>query len=641
MTTATAAAVRLLIILSLLTTSLSIPGEDAHLIQFKASFKDSSPLNPTWIAGTDPCDRNRPWLGVDCSDAAFQSVSSLLLINLGLSNNAGGIDVQALQKLETLRILSLENNSFSGPMPQFNRLSSLKSLFLSGNNFSGEIPGDFFTSMGSLKKLELANNNFSGRIPVSLQQLDSLIEMLLQRNHFSGPVPSFQQKSLQALDLSYNNLEGEIPRSMARFPATAFEGNPSICGGATGNPCKAPATSPPLGEAIMASSATTKWVVLAIVVAVLLVTILFKKKEKGDMFSMIGSDPSAENHQHEHAVQVHAPSINRRTAGSARRTGSHNFNNFNGDAPSIGKRGRSNSGKSDLVMINDERGMFGLSDLMKAAAEILGNSGLGSAYKATMANYGTSVVVKRMRGMNKLNKDAFDAEIRRLGRIRHRNILPPLAYHYRKEEKLLVTEYIPKGSLMFVLHGDRGIGHAELDWATRLRIIKGVARGMGFLHTELSEMEVPHGNLKSSNILLSQNHEPLLTDYSLYPMSSCSQSLQALQAYKSPEVMLHQQITPKSDVYCLGVVILEIITGKFPSQYLNNQNGGTDVVQWVREAISNGKVSELIDPEIANAQSSLAEMERMLYIGASCTEDDHLTRVEMREAIRSIEEVQV
>lgn len=234
---------------------------------------------------------------------------------------------------------------------------------------------------------------------------------------------------------------------MTRFPAKAFEGNGQLCGATINKACETPN---PIREAIMESSATTKWVILAIVVAVLLVTILFKKKEKREMFSMIGSgDPSVGN-RHEHAVEVHAPSINRRTVSSARRTASNNFNN---DACSVGKRGRSNSKSSDLVMINEERGMFGLPDLMKAAAEVLGNSGLGSAYKATMANYGISVVVKRMRGMNKLNKDAFDTEIRRLGRIRHRNILPPLAYHYRKDEKLLVTEYIPKGSLMFVLHG--------------------------------------------------------------------------------------------------------------------------------------------------------------------------------------------
>lgn len=164
---------------------------------------------------------------------------------------------------------------------------------------------------------------------------------------------------------------------------------------------------------------------------------------------------------------------------------------------------------------------------------------------------------------------------------------------------------------------------------------------MGFLHTEFANYELPHGNIKSSNILLSSNYEPLLTDYALYSFISNAQSVQALFAYKCPEAVLYQQLSPKSDVYCLGIVILEIMTGKFPSQYLNNQKGGTDVVQWVRQAISEGRVAELIDPEIANTSNSLEQMEKMLYIGATCTESDAEMRIEMREAIRSIEEVQV
>jgi hypothetical protein len=114
--------------------------------------------------------------------------------------------------------------------------------------------------------------------------------------------------------------------------------------------------------------------------------------------------------------------------------------------------GGNRNGIGDLVMVNDEKGSFGLQDLMKAAAEVLGNGGLGSAYKAAMAT-GLSVVVKRMREMNKIGKDVFDAEMRQFGRIRHPNILTPLAYHYRREEKLFVTEYMPKGSLLYVLHG--------------------------------------------------------------------------------------------------------------------------------------------------------------------------------------------
>ncbi|KAL6496453.1 Pollen receptor-like kinase 3 [Orobanche gracilis] len=649
------ASVRLLII-PLLLLSLSTPlslsiGEDVHLIEFKESIKESSALDSTWIAGTNPCDRQKTWRGVDCSDTDFKTVSALLLMNLGLSGASGDINIEALAHLEDLRVLSLENNTIAGPMPDFNRLSSLKSLFLSGNQFSGEIPPDYFARMGSLKKLQLANNRFTGRIPSSLSSLGNIMEIMVQQNQFSGPVPSLEQKSLQTIDLSNNRLEGEIPPSMSRFPATAFDGNPGVCGSVVSKPCilqKVNAnsrTNPGSSgnndnnnisnnnnNSNQSSGSMTKWVILGIVVGVLLITILFKTKKDDDNFSVLGKENLDE------AVQVHMPSANRRSMSSNRRNYSYKDSSGSNSSRRGGQGGKSTN---DLVVINEEKGVFGLPDLMKAAAEVLGTGGLGSSYKAIMAN-GVSVVVKRIRDMNRLNKDAFEAELRKLGRIRHRNVLPPLAYHYRKEEKLLVTEYIPKGSLLFLMHGDRGIAHGELNWTTRLKIIKGVARGMGFLHTEFANYELPHGNLKSSNILLAPNYEPLLTDYALYSLVSDTQSVQALFAYKCPEAVLYQQLSPKSDVYCLGIVILEIMTGKFPSQYLNNQKGGTDVVQWTRQAISENRVTELIDPEIANTSSSIDHeiMEKMLYIGATCTESDHETRIEMREAIRNIEEVQ-
>ena len=165
---------------------------------------------------------------------------------------------------------------------------------------------------------------------------------------------------------------------------------------------------------------------------------------------------------------------------------------------------------------------------------------------------------------------------------------------------------------------------------------------MGFLHSEFPSYELPHGNLKSSNVLLNLNYDPLLSDYAMYPLINNTQTAQAMFAFKSPESVLHQQVSPKSDVYCLGILILEILTGKFPSQYLNNKKGGTDVVQWVRTAVSEKRMSELIDPEIAGASAaSLEQMERLLHIGAACTESDQDKRLDMKEAIRRIEEIQV
>ncbi|KAL0337213.1 UNVERIFIED_CONTAM: Pollen receptor-like kinase [Sesamum calycinum] len=298
-------------------------GEDVHLIDFKESLKDSSPLDSSWIKGSNPCDAKKPWQGIDCSDTGSQAVSAILLMNRGLSGAGPDLDIDALSKLGSLRFLSLENNSFSGPLPEFNQLSSLRSLFLSGNQFSGEIPQGYFDKMGSLKKLHLARNKFTGPIPGSLTKLSNLMEMWLQENEFSGPVPSFEQKSLQSIDLSNNKLQGEIPQSMSRFPASVFQGNADVCGSVVSKQCQAavaPASGTPDDKSKEShkSGAVTKWVILGVVVTVLLVTILFKAKKKEENFRVLGKENLDD------VVQVRVASINRRTGSSIRRTGSYN-----------------------------------------------------------------------------------------------------------------------------------------------------------------------------------------------------------------------------------------------------------------------------------------------------------------------------
>ena len=169
--------------------------------------------------------------------------------------------------------------------------------------------------------------------------------------------------------------------------------------------------------------------------------------------------------------------------------------------------------------------------------------------------------------------------------------------------------------------------------------MKGIARGLGFLHSEFATYDLPHGNLKSSNILLSDTYEPLLSDYAFHPLINPNNATEAMFAYKSPEYAQRQEVSPKSDVYCLGIIILEILTGKFPSQYLSNGKGGTDVVQWVSSAVAEKREAELIDPEIANDANAVSRMVELLRIGADCTQSNPQQRPEMKEAIRRIEEI--
>ncbi|KAL3586116.1 hypothetical protein D5086_012983 [Populus alba] len=452
---------RTVFVLSLLTFSFSLSKlafsltENEALLKVKSSFTNAEALDD-WDSRSSPCVKR--WAGIICFGGL---ITGLHLSDFGLS---GTIDIEALQQLRALRTLSLKNNSFSGQIPAFNKLGALKLLLLSHNKFSGQIPNDFFSSMTSLKKVWLSNNDFTGNIPVSLMSLPHLLELHLEGNQFSGQIPPLRTPpTVTSLDLSHNKLEGEIPDSFSKFSNESFLGNDRLCGKQLDRDCSsmvAESLPQPAVEEKKESANSDGHTKLAIGIGVLVVMGILiiaaftgRKKDTDDDFSILEKETPDE------MIPVRVRSIKKPAEGSTRR-------GF--DSSRKGSSHGSKNGMGDLIMINDEKGAFGLPDLMKAAAEVLGNGGLGSAYKAVMTN-GLSVVVKRMREMNK------------------------------KEEKLLVSEYVPKGSLLYVLHGDRGACHADLNWPTRLKIIKGISSALGFLHSEYATYDLPHGNLKSSN----------------------------------------------------------------------------------------------------------------------------------------------
>lgn len=314
----------------------------------------------------------------------------------------------------------------------------VKGLYLSRNQFSGEIPPDYFKPMAGLKKVWLSGNMFSGRAPSSLFQLVHLMELRLDNNQFSGPIPPPQLPALVFLDMSNNKLEGDIPSSLSRFGDIAFKGNPGLCGGSN---CVSSLKS--AGPETTKSSNKYKpmflWgIVAAAVVFLVMVAGIFALKRRQERGDEIGA-----------CTSFHISSV-RRTEGVTTSRGS-------GIVPSP-PSGRSRRGSKkfakgvEIVMINDEKGEFTMQDLMKAAADVLSNGSLTSSYKAVMLT-GLTVVVKRIKETAKIGKEQFDAEMRLLGRLKHDNVLTPLAYHYRRDEKLLVFEYKPKGSLLYMLHG--------------------------------------------------------------------------------------------------------------------------------------------------------------------------------------------
>jgi len=446
--------------------------ETEALLTLKNSFSNGNALK-SWIANTLPCTEDDQWEGVVCYNGL---VTGLRLEGMGLF---GKIDVDALLELKGLRTISFMNNSFTGSIPELNRIGFLKAMFLSGNKFSGHIPKEYFQRMKSLKKVWLSNNEFTGDIPSSLAEIPQLVELHLEKNQFSGNIPNLNNPSLVIFDVSNNNLEGEVPQGLLRFNGNSFLGNSGLCGEKIGKVCgQQPVQQPkPIdahnisNTAVAVTNNTASNVIVTVLdkskhkslqiigivitsvviisLAIFLIIKSRKKKKEGKFDDIIGEKYERENINDSGSFEVQVSSSNSITSSTNQEKRDMNF-----VKKSSSKRGSSQGSKGigELVMMNNEKGMFGLPDLMKASAEVLGNGGFGSSYKAVMAN-GVAVVVKRTRELNALGKDSFDAEMKKLGRLKHWNVLTPLAYHYRKDEKLVISEYVPRGSLLYLLHG--------------------------------------------------------------------------------------------------------------------------------------------------------------------------------------------
>uniref|UniRef100_A0ACD5W8T8 Uncharacterized protein n=1 Tax=Avena sativa TaxID=4498 RepID=A0ACD5W8T8_AVESA len=648
----------------------SPPGtEAAALLRLKASFKDPANALEAWSPSSPPvpCNATNPWPGVQCYKG------SLIGLRLAHLNLSGAFDFSALANLPGLHSINLKRNAFAGPLPSsLATVRSLRALYLSHNGYTGPVPADLFANMRWLKKLYLDNNDLSGVLPAAaIAGAKRLLELHLEHNKIEGPVPERLPAALRLFNVSNNRLTGMLPSAVvARFNESAFAGNHDLCGapGSDAGACEAVAAPEPSPAPMSAADyfAVQEETSIVVVIGIILLVIALVS---GAMVLMLRQDEQRNSVAPPYYDSVSTgpgPGFPPKPAAATTSEAAMVMAAGAGSSQGEGSSSRAGAGAGgkrmdEFVLMNRSIGEFGLQDMMKASAEVLGNGTLGSAYKAAMRN-GITVAVKRMRDMNRAGREEFENHIRTLGELRHPNVLSPLGYHYRKEEKLVVSEFMPCGSLLYVLHGDQSPNRVILDWPTRLRIALGVARGMAYLHeklgipaTRFKSMDgadfdappppPPHGNLKSGNILLDAKLEPHIVDYGFFPLVNAPQLSQAMFSFRAPEAAGAQQqqqqqrvpVSARSDVYCFGVVLLELVTGRFPSQYLLNARGGTDVVNWAAAAVTEGSEREILDPVIANTGGASAV--QLVRIAVECTEAAPESRPSMAEAARMVEEV--
>lgn len=405
--------IALILILVSITSSEAVSDADI-LLKFRVSLGNATALG-NWNTSRSVCstDQTESWNGVRCWNG---SVWGLRLEGLGLN---GAIDLDSLSSLSYLRTISFMNNSFEGPLPEIKKLVALKSVYLSNNHFSGDIPDDAFAGMAYLKKVHLANNKFTGKIPSSLATLPRLLVLRLDGNKFEGQIPDFQQKHLANVNISNNMLGGPIPASLSRISSSSFSGNKDLCG----KPLDSCSSKKP-------SAVIVALIVVAIALILVTIGLLLLVLHRNIRIVQLGGAAPVDNHSMSdvaHSSQVEC-----------------------GTSEVSGHSKRAEQGK--LTFVRDDRERFDLQDLLRASAEVLGSGNFGSSYKAVLLS-GEAMVAKRYKQMNNVGREEFQEHMRRLGRLAHPNLLPLVAYYYRKEEKLLVSEYVENGSLASHLHG--------------------------------------------------------------------------------------------------------------------------------------------------------------------------------------------
>ncbi|KAL6874031.1 hypothetical protein ACP4OV_014113 [Aristida adscensionis] len=609
-----AAAAALLAAALVLAAAVAASGADADvLLAFQTTLRGPDgkpPALPGWSASNAPAlctgGQKSPWYGVRCDRK--NQVHTLQLENIHLQGAAP--ELGQLAQLRGLRSLSLAGNNLTGAFPDVSKLPALKQLHLRRNGLAGDIPDDAFAPLRGLTKLHLEGNAITGAIPSSLTALQKLV----------------------GLNLSENNLTGRIPDGLQKFGADSFRGNKGLCGPPLNVSCP--------NDGRGSSSSGSMKILMVIALAVVVV---------GAILAGIGFLVAVRARRSEPHFGGGADAAKLKQAASAPvaikvEQGGGEQHGGGAATPASAKRGGRRDEHGRLVFVQEERARFELEDLLRASAEVLGSGNFGASYKATLLD-GPPMVVKRFKEMNAVGREDFAEHMRRLGRLVHPNLLPVVAYLYKKDEKLLVTDYMANGSLAHLLHGGARSSLPPLDWPKRLKIIKGVARGLAHLYEELPMLTVPHGHLKSSNVLLDATFEPALSDYALVPVVAAQHAAQVMVAYKSPECAAAAaqgggRASRKSDVWSLGILILEVLTGKFPANYLRRGRGGaSDLAAWVHSVVREEWTGEVFDGDMRGTRGAEGEMVKLLRVGLGCCEPDVARRWDIAEALARIEEL--
>ncbi|XP_010521843.1 PREDICTED: protein kinase APK1A, chloroplastic-like isoform X2 [Tarenaya hassleriana] len=281
---------------------------------------------------------------------------------------------------------------------------------------------------------------------------------------------------------------------------------------------------------------------------------------------------------------------------------------------------------------------------------VLGEGGFGCVFKgwideqtltATKPGTGTVIAVKR------LNQDGWQghkewlAEVNYLGQFSHPHLVKLIGYCLEDEHRLLVYEFMPRGSLENHLFR-RGSYFQSLSWSLRLKVALGAAKGLAFLHC--AETRVIYRDFKTSNILLDSDYIAKLSDFGLAKdgptgdKSHVSTRVMGTYGYAAPEYLATGHLTTKSDVYSFGVVLLEMLSGRRAVDK-NRPAGEHNLVEWAKPYLANKrKMFRVIDSRLQD-QYSMEEVYKAATLALRCLSTEVKLRPNMKDVVSQLEQI--